>query len=83
LDRFLAAQQSQVTALANVNNQGLVSLPWWADYGALLYRSDILQRSGVSVPRTWDDIENGCNRIVATQGNQTGSCFATTFAGEY
>lgn len=34
----------------------LVSMPWFAGGGMLFYRSDLLEKYGLEVPKTWDDL---------------------------
>ncbi|KAJ3414157.1 hypothetical protein HDV05_007019 [Chytridiales sp. JEL 0842] len=87
---FLGEQQSETVALSNVEGQGLVSVPMWADYGALFYRADILAANGIRrPPQTWDELEENCLRILnRTSGSNNGGssssphCFATPFADD-
>jgi len=44
----------------------LKAMPWFVDAGLLYYRADLLDRYGLGVPRTWDDL------IAAAQTIQTG-----------
>ena len=41
----------------------LVALPWFVDVGLLYYRSDLLERHGLSVPRTWQELTDTAARI--------------------
>ena len=34
----------------------LVGLPWFASGGMLFYRSDLLEKYGLAVPQTWDEL---------------------------
>jgi trehalose/maltose transport system substrate-binding protein len=40
----------------NTVNGQLVCIPWFADTGVLYYRTDLLNKYGLSVPSTWDDL---------------------------
>lgn len=44
----------------------LMALPWFADSGMLFYRADILERIGVGVPQTWDDLVAAAKRGVSS-----------------
>ncbi|KAJ3095362.1 hypothetical protein HDU97_007007, partial [Phlyctochytrium planicorne] len=58
----------------------LLGLPFWADYGVLFYRDDILKQFNLQVPKTWTDIENSCTTL-QSQAQQNNNipplCFAT------
>jgi len=41
----------------------LVALPWFVDVGLLYYRSDLLARHGLRVPRTWTELTVTAERI--------------------
>ncbi|KAJ3334063.1 hypothetical protein HDU76_011587 [Blyttiomyces sp. JEL0837] len=78
----LQAQQPEVTELDSVNG-ALVAMPFWADYGVLYYRKDILAQYGITNQvQTWTDIENACNKILASQPPSNLKCFVTGFANE-
>ena len=42
---------------------GLYALPDTQDFFMMFYRKDILQQLGLSVPNTWDDFVDVCNRL--------------------
>ncbi|KAJ3096239.1 hypothetical protein HDU96_000836 [Phlyctochytrium bullatum] len=80
----IRAQSPQVTDHDTVAGR-LVGLPYWADYGMLYYRRDVLERFNITVPTTWSDIENACNTINAGRANQENVpqfCFATGFKNQ-
>ncbi len=41
----------------------LVGLPWFAGSGMLYYRTDLLEKYGVEVPQTWDDLAAAAKTI--------------------
>ena len=52
----------------------LVALPWYLELGLLYYRSDLLARYNLQVPRTWSEVEDAALRIQEAQrllGNTT------------
>lgn len=53
----------------------LVGMPWFGDAGVLYYRKDLLQRHGVPVPRTWDDLRAVSERIQAAERQRGASRF--------
>ncbi|KAJ3294252.1 hypothetical protein HDU76_006970, partial [Blyttiomyces sp. JEL0837] len=73
-------KQKQETTTLDIVDSALVALPFWADYGVLYYRTDILNQYNLSPPRTWNDIENACKTIVAQ--DKTIQCFVTGFQNE-
>jgi trehalose/maltose transport system substrate-binding protein len=42
----------------------LVGFPFFGDFGMLYYRTDLLQKYSVSVPKTWDDLEAAAKKVV-------------------
>ena len=45
----------------------LVALPWYLELGLLYYRSDLLARYNLQVPRTWSEVEDAALRIQEAQ----------------
>jgi len=41
----------------------LVAMPWYTDAGLLFYRKDLLQKYGLQVPNTWDELANSAKKI--------------------
>lgn len=47
----------------NTVNGKLVSLPWFLNVGLLYYRKDLLEKYGISVPKTWEELESAARYI--------------------
>ena len=47
----------------NTVNGKLVSLPWFLNVGLLYYRKDLLEKYGVDVPKTWEELEKTSQSI--------------------
>lgn len=45
----------------------LVAMPWFGDAGVLYYRSDLLTRHGLPVPRTWAELTRTATRVQAAE----------------
>ncbi len=44
-------------------NGHLVALPWFTDAAGLYYRTDLLQKYNLTVPKTWDDLQTAAKTI--------------------
>lgn len=42
----------------------LVGFPFFGDFGMLFYRTDLLQKYSVAVPKTWDELEAAAKKIL-------------------
>lgn len=58
LSRFYAAVIDAYTVQGR-----LVAMPWFAGGGMLYYRSDLLEKYGLEVPQTWDDLAMAAKAI--------------------
>jgi trehalose/maltose transport system substrate-binding protein len=45
----------------------LVAMPWFTDAGVLYYRTDLLEKYGEAVPRTWAELTRTAARIQAAE----------------
>lgn len=41
----------------------LIGMPWYIDAGLLYYRTDLLEKYGLSVPQTWEELEESARII--------------------
>lgn len=49
----------------NTVNGALVGMPWFGDFGMLYYRTDLMQKYGLSgPPKTWDELGQQAQKIV-------------------
>lgn len=64
-DAFAGDVADFVSALIQNNTVDgtLVGIPWFTDVGLLFYRTDLVQKYGVSVPQTWDELEQAAKTI--------------------
>lgn len=53
------------TLRACTYGENLVALPWYTDSGLLYYRRDLLDKYGVDVPKTWQEMAKACGKILA------------------
>ncbi|RKO86751.1 hypothetical protein BDK51DRAFT_26490 [Blyttiomyces helicus] len=77
ISRRVADQQLVFQHLDFYDNR-LLALPFFADYGALFYRNDLVGKVPSFKPKTWDDLEEICNKVIPiqTQNNSEFSCYA-------
>ena len=46
----------------------LVGIPWYTDAGILYYRTDLLEKHGQAVPRTWNELARVARHIQQAEG---------------
>lgn len=58
-------QAQHFPAIIENNTVGgrLVAMPFYTDAGVLFYRRDLLEKYGVAVPQTWDELRAAAQRI--------------------
>lgn len=59
----------------------LVGSPFFGDFGMLFYRKDLLQKYSVAVPKTWDELEAACKKIVDGEKASNANIFGFAFQG--
>lgn len=67
---FSGSQPSQlfpVTVRNNTVDGRLVAMPWYVETAMLYYRRDLLDRYGLPIPRTWDELEAAALRVQASE----------------
>lgn len=71
------------TSLTDNNTVGgkLVAAPLFSDFGMLYCRSDLLQKYGLAVPATWDELEAAAQTIVAAERGNTPTLAGFVFQG--
>lgn len=57
----------------------LYSVPVTSDGGLLYYRSDWLEKAGVQPPKTWDEMQAACTKVLALPEAKGASCYAGQF----
>lgn len=57
----------------------LYSVPVTSDGGLLYYRSDWLDKAGVQAPKTWDEMQAACTKVLALPEAKGASCYAGQF----
>ncbi|MBC9247667.1 ABC transporter substrate-binding protein [Paracoccus sp. 11-3] len=65
------AQYLPAYAEANTVNGKVVALPAFADAMFLYYRTDLLEKHGVAVPTTWDELREAAKTILAAEGDDS------------
>src|SRR5690606_27385834 len=48
----------------------LIGMPWYIDAGLLYYRTDLLEKYGLEVPQTWDELESAARTIQKGERNE-------------
>jgi trehalose/maltose transport system substrate-binding protein len=56
-------------------NGALVAIPWFTDAAGLYYRTDLLEKYGVEVPTTWDELEAAAQTIMDGERGEGNSDF--------
>ena len=59
----------------------LVGFPYFGDFGMLYYRTDLLQKYSVAVPKTWDELEAAAKKIVDGEKGSNANLQGFVFQG--
>jgi multiple sugar transport system substrate-binding protein len=60
---------------ANTYKGKVYGVPWYTDAGMFYYRKDLLQKAGVKPPKTWDEVIEIADKIVADGDAKYGLTF--------
>lgn len=87
LDGYLGAEKDAVMAKyvpayreANIVNGKVIALPYFADVQLLYYRKDLLEKHGLTPPKTWAELKAAAQKIQGAEGNPNLSGFQTAGA---
>lgn len=72
-ERFPASERARFlegAIRANTWNGRVWGVPAFVDAGMLYYRKDLLEKHGVAVPDTWEELEAAARAIVAAEGDR-------------
>ncbi len=75
MDRYLPAYRE-----ANIVDDQVMALPYFADSQFLYYRTDLLEKHGVEPPKTWDELKEAALKIQEAEGNPNLAGFLTAGA---
>lgn len=60
----------------------LVALPWFAGGGALYYRTDLLEKYGLEVPQTWEELGEAARTIQEGERAENENFWGFTYQGK-
>ncbi len=81
--RKVAARHLRAAIENDTVDGRLVAMPMQMDAGLLYYRTDLLEKYGLSVPGTWDELEAAAHKIMTGERKQGNSDFwGYVFQGE-
>jgi trehalose/maltose transport system substrate-binding protein len=74
------SQHFPVIVANNTVDGKLLGMPWFTDAGLLYYRKDLLDKYGLKVPDTWDDLAAAAKKVQAAE-RASGAAGAADFQG--
>jgi multiple sugar transport system substrate-binding protein len=87
LDQYLGAEREAMMGRylpayreANIVGGRVIALPYFADAQFLYYRTDLLQKYNLQVPRTWEELMAASRTVLQGENNQNLRGFATAGA---
>lgn len=66
----------------NTVKNRLVALPWYVDTGLIYYRKDLLEKYGLSVPSTWQEMTAAAEKIQAGEKKENSKFVGFVFQGK-
>lgn len=63
-DSIFISQQTPELIANNTVEDRLIAMPWYVDTGLLYYRQDLLDKYGLPIPSTWDELEETAQIIM-------------------
>jgi trehalose/maltose transport system substrate-binding protein len=86
LNEFIGADAIKVQNAGNIANNTsdgkLVAMPWFTDGGVLYYRTDLLKKYNVTVPKTWAQLAAAATKIQAGERKTNNKFYGFAFQGK-
>ena len=77
----LAAQHFEAIVQNNTVEDVLVGIPWFTDAGLLYFRTDLLEKHGVTAPTTWDELTTSAQAIQDAERADNPDFYGYAFQG--
>jgi multiple sugar transport system substrate-binding protein len=71
----MQADYLESTITTSQYNDKIYGVPWYSDAGLLYYRKDLLDKAGFKPPKTWEELDDQANKIIADEGIPEGFMF--------
>ena len=85
LKEFIPADAIKVQNQGNIANNTiggkLVAMPWFTDGGVLYYRTDLLKKYNVAVPKTWAQLQAAADKIQTGERKANNKFYGFVFQG--
>ncbi len=76
-----ASMHFQAIVENNTVNGALIAMPWFTDAGLFWYRTDLLEKYGLSVPMTWSEFETAAQTIQEGERSSNPDFYGFVFQG--